>query len=129
MKRRDTKSAPPGPDTARSLGPLVDALLAMRSASELRAFLADLCTPAELEAIADRWRVVPLLLEGLAYREIHDRTGVSVTTVGRIARCLDLGAGGYRLAADRLLGGHGSLNGHGDPAGRAGQTDLAANTQ
>jgi TrpR-related protein YerC/YecD len=76
----------------------------MRSEAELRALLLDLCTPAELEAIADRWRVVPLLLEGIAYREIHDRTGVSVTTIGRIARCLDLGAGGYRLAAERTLG-------------------------
>lgn len=75
----------------------------MRSAGELRSFLEDLCTPAELEAIADRWRVVPLLLAGIAYREIHERTGVSVTTIGRIARCLDLGAGGYRLAAERVL--------------------------
>jgi len=75
----------------------------MRSAGELRCFLEDLCTPAELEAIADRWRVVPLLIEGIAYREIHERTGVSVTTIGRIARCLDLGAGGYRLAAERVL--------------------------
>ena len=104
MKRRDnTVPEPPAGRTA-SLDRLVEALLAMRSAGEVRAFLEDLCTPAELEAIADRWRVVPLLVEGLAYREIHDRTGVSVTTVGRIARCLDLGAGGYRLAADRLLG-------------------------
>jgi len=87
-----------------SLAPLLDAVLAMRSRDELRALLLDLCTPAELEALADRWRVVPLLLEHLPYREIHDRTGVSVTTVGRIARCLDLGAGGYRLAAQRVLG-------------------------
>jgi TrpR-related protein YerC/YecD len=70
----------------------------------MKAFLDDLCTPAELEAIADRWRVVPLLLEETPYREIHDRTGVSVTTIGRIARCLSFGAGGYRLAADRVLG-------------------------
>jgi uncharacterized protein YerC len=41
-------------------------------------------------------------LYALPYREIHDRTGVSVTTIGRVARCLDLGAGGYRLAAERL---------------------------
>jgi uncharacterized protein YerC len=39
------------------------------------------------------------------YREIHERTGVSVTTVGRIARCLGLGSGGYRLAAERVLAG------------------------
>jgi TrpR-related protein YerC/YecD len=76
----------------------------MRTPKELKAFLDDLCTPAELEAIADRWRVVPLLLEETPYREIHDRTGVSVTTIGRIARCLSFGAGGYRLAAERVLG-------------------------
>jgi TrpR-related protein YerC/YecD len=104
MKRRDPTSPDPTPDRGASLDRLLEALQAMRSPRELRAFLEDLCTPAELEAIADRWRVVPLLLDGLAYREIHDRTGVSVTTVGRIARCLDLGAGGYRLAADRVLG-------------------------
>ena len=82
---------------------LLDALLAMRTPSELRALLEDLCTPAELEAIADRWRVVPLLLDNHPYREIHDLTGVSVTTIGRISRCLGLGAGGYRMAAERVL--------------------------
>jgi TrpR-related protein YerC/YecD len=106
MKR--THQAPaPGRRTAARAQPLerlIEALLAMRTAGEVRALLEDLCTPAELEAIADRWRVVPLLLEGIAYREIHDRTGVSVTTIGRIARCLDLGSGGYRLAAERVLG-------------------------
>ncbi|KFN41096.1 YerC/YecD family TrpR-related protein [Arenimonas oryziterrae] len=107
MKRKDTGHAPLSP-AVRERGPegldrLLDALLSLRTPAELRAFLEDLCTPAELEAIADRWRVVPLLLEDVPYREIHDRTGVSVTTIGRIARCLDLGAGGYRIAADRVL--------------------------
>jgi TrpR-related protein YerC/YecD len=81
---------------------LVEALRALETPDEVRRFLIDLCTPAELEAMADRWAVVPELAEGRAYREIHDRTGVSVTTVGRVARCLSLGAGGYRLAAERL---------------------------
>jgi TrpR-related protein YerC/YecD len=96
-------------DSGRRAGtePLFDALLAMRTPSEMKAFLDDLCTPAELEAIADRWRVVPLLLDATPYREIHDRTGVSVTTIGRIARCLSFGAGGYRLAAERVLGSRG----------------------
>ena len=64
--------------------------------------MRDLCTPAELEALADRWRVVPLLIEGIPYREIHDRTAVSVTTVGRIARCLHEGYGGYTAALEKL---------------------------
>ena len=100
MKR---KAAPKDPDAGRPdpLSPLLEAVLAMRSPEELRALLLDLCTPAELEALADRWRVVPLLLEGVAYREIHDRTGVSVTTIGRVARTLDRGAGGYAAALPR----------------------------
>ena len=104
MKRKPANDQPPVQKGAEPLGCLIEAVRSMRSDSELRAFLQDLCTPAELEAIADRWRVVPLLIQGIAYREIHDRTGVSVTTIGRIARCLDLGAGGYRLAAERVLG-------------------------
>jgi TrpR-related protein YerC/YecD len=84
------------------LGGLVRALGALSTDDERRRFLVDLCTPAELEAMADRWAVVPELAEGRAYRDIHDRTGVSVTTVGRVARCLALGEGGYRLAAERL---------------------------
>ena len=81
---------------------LCEALLSLRSAVEVRAFLRDLCTPAELEALTDRWRVVPLLRRGLPYREIHDHTGVSVTTIGRVARYLAAGNGGYALAVRRL---------------------------
>ena len=81
---------------------LVDALFALRDKAQLRAMLDDLCTPAELEALSDRWQVVPLLLDGVPYRDIHDRTGVSVTTIGRVARCLTHGAGGYLHAATAL---------------------------
>lgn len=77
---------------------LCRALLALDKVAEMRAFLRDLCTPAELEALTDRWRVVPYLLEGRAYREIHERTAVSVTTIGRVARFLGQGNGGYQAA-------------------------------
>ena len=36
---------------------------------------------------------------GLPYREIHRLTGVSVTTIGRVARYLAAGNGGYRAGA------------------------------
>jgi TrpR-related protein YerC/YecD len=97
MKRRDPATRPDDAD----LDALVAALLSLREPAELRAFLDDLCTPAELEALCDRWRVIPMLQQGVPYREIHDRTGISVTTIGRVARCLERGAGGYRLAAER----------------------------
>jgi len=77
---------------------LCRALLALDKIAEMRAFLRDLCTPAELEALTDRWRVVPYLLQGVAYREIHERTAVSVTTIGRVARFLSQGNGGYQAA-------------------------------
>lgn len=76
--------------------------MSMRTVEEMRAFLRDLTTPAELEALTDRWRVVPYLLREVAYREIHDRTAVSVTTIGRVARFLVGEQGGYALAAKRL---------------------------
>ncbi|MBD8527692.1 YerC/YecD family TrpR-related protein [Pseudomarimonas arenosa] len=83
------------------LDTLCQVLAALDSPAQLKAFLTDLCTPAELEALTDRWRVVPLLLEGRSYRDIHDVSGVSVTTIGRVARCLGEGQG-YRLAADAM---------------------------
>lgn len=81
---------------------LARALVALQSPGECLDFLRDLCTPAELEALADRWRVVAHLESGRPYREIHDLTGVSVTTIGRVARFLEHGNQGYRAALTRL---------------------------
>jgi TrpR-related protein YerC/YecD len=80
---------------------LFAAVLTLKTVDECRAFFRDLSTPAELQAMADRWAVVEWLQKGLPYREIHRLTGVSVTTIGRVARCLADGNGGYALAATR----------------------------
>jgi len=84
---------------------LCAALAALNTAEETRAFLRDLCTPAEIQAMADRWAVVECLRRGLPYREIHRLTGVSVTTIGRVARFLLTGNGGYDAASRRLAAG------------------------
>ncbi len=91
----------PERDASASFKALAKALASLDKPDDVAAFLIDLCTPAELEAMADRWRVVPLLLQSLPYREIHDRTQVSVTTIGRVARTLEHGAGGYAAAVAR----------------------------
>lgn len=103
MKRRDTTGQQSPLERARHA--LAQTLAAIDDPRAMAAFLDDLCTPAELEALADRWSVVPLLADGVSYRTIHERTGVSVTTVGRVARCLEHGTG-YRsaLAAARHTG-------------------------
>ncbi|OKL46189.1 hypothetical protein BSR29_08030 [Boudabousia liubingyangii] len=91
MKRPQSRELP-------GFSELVEVLAKMTSELEVKAFLEDLCTPAELEAMSDRWRVVQPLQEGLSYRVIAAETGVSVTTVGRVARHLSTGAGGYQAA-------------------------------
>src|SRR5208283_4380263 len=83
---------------------LVEAVLTLKSVEECRAFLRDLCTPAELQAMADRWAVVECLRRAMPYREVHRQTGVSMTTIGRVARYLAAGNGGYALAAQRVDG-------------------------
>lgn len=98
MKQRDERYTEANKAARKDLA---EAFLAMRTVEECQAFLRDLTTPAEREAMADRWQVVQLLDEGLPYRDIHDQTGVSVTTIGRVARFLEMGDGGYRLALDR----------------------------
>ena len=65
---------------------LFEAVISLKTREECRNFFKDLCTPAELQALVDRWQVVAYLEQGLPYRKIHDLTGVSVTTIGRVAR-------------------------------------------
>ena len=80
---------------------LFEAVNSLQSVGECRDFFKDLCTPAELQALVDRWQVVRDLQQDLPYRKIHDLTGVSVTTIGRVARFLTDGFGGYQVAIKR----------------------------
>lgn len=82
---------------------LCEALQSLDGASEIKRFLLDLSTPGELRALAERWRVAQLLDEGSkSYREISAETGVSTTTVTRVARFLSQEPHqGYRLALSR----------------------------
>jgi len=85
---------------------LTQALQSINSASELESFLVDLCTPAELRALSERWRVAKLLDKGeMSYREINVLTGVSTTTIGRVARFLNEEPHqGYRAVLNRQKG-------------------------
>ena len=99
MKHHDNKQQSELDKAANSM---LDAILKLESRKEVRKFMADLCTPSELEAMFDRWQVALLLRQRLSYREIAQRTGVSVTTIGRVARFKDMGEGGYQIALKRL---------------------------
>jgi TrpR-related protein YerC/YecD len=99
MKQHDQSQKVDLKSAARSLS---EALLSLQSTQEVRQFLEDLCTPAEVEAMVDRWRVAQLVDQGYTYRDIREMTEVSVTTIGRVARFMEHGTGGYRTVLDRL---------------------------
>jgi len=83
---------------------LFDALLLIKTSEEMQRFFKDLCTPQEIQAFSERWKVCKLLQQGsLSYREINDQTGVSLATIGRVARFLNTEPHrGYQLVLDRM---------------------------
>jgi TrpR-related protein YerC/YecD len=80
---------------------LYKAILSLRTVPEARRFFRDLLTDDELSMLSRRWQVVSMLSEGLHYREIEERTGMSSRTVARIARWFKQGPGGYQIALAR----------------------------
>ena len=81
---------------------LFEAILALRDREECRAFFQDLCTVAELKAMAQRLEVAQLLDQGLIYNDILRRTGASSATISRVNRALQYGAAGYKTVLPRL---------------------------
>ena len=81
---------------------LYAAILQLDELEEVRSFFYDLCTPAELEGLVDRWRVAQMLVQNIPYRQIAAETNVSTATIVRVARFLNNGNDGYRTIMRRL---------------------------
>lgn len=88
------------PDETDRLEQLLAALTAISDVETMRSFLRDLCTVAELDAMAQRLQVASLVQAGVPYLEISKRTGASTATVTRVAHWLRYGEGGYRAVID-----------------------------
>ena len=80
---------------------LYAAILQLESLDEVQSFFYDLCTPAELEGLVDRWRVAQMLVQNIPYRQIAAETNVSTATIVRVARFLNNGNDGYRTIMRR----------------------------
>lgn len=81
---------------------LFAAILRLQSVEECYRFFEDVCTIAELQAMAQRFAVAKMLASGQTYDEIAAATGVSSATISRVKRALYYGADGYRLVLERL---------------------------
>ncbi len=85
----------------RQVKKLLQILVDIDDLGTCRNFLYDLCTPAELKSMADRWEVVQKISNGENYRDIAKSTGCSTATITRVGRSLKYGRGGYQWALDR----------------------------
>ncbi len=77
---------------------LFRAILELKTIDECYAFFEDICTIKEVQDMSQRLEVATLLHEGKSYVQISEKTGASTATIGRVNKCLNYGAGGYRNA-------------------------------
>ena len=78
------------------------AILSLRDLTECYRFFEDMCTINELQAMAQRWQVARQLDADVTYLDISHKFNASTATISRVNRCLEYGAGGYRLILDRM---------------------------
>lgn len=90
------------PNIGSSRKRLYAALLSLKTEAECAAFLRDVATLGEIDALAERLEVARLLARGASYRGVSDETGVALQTVTRVAHWLHHGQGGYRTVIERL---------------------------
>lgn len=85
-----------------SIDKLFEAILILESIEECYRFFEDICTIAEIKALAQRLEVAKMLRSKKTYSEIGDATGASTATISRVNRSLNYGADGYNMVLDRL---------------------------
>lgn len=81
---------------------LFEALQLLENEEEYYRFFEDICTVAELKAIAQRLEVAKMLDGEKTYTDIAQATGASTATISRVKKCLNYGADGYKLVLGRL---------------------------
>ena len=81
---------------------LFEAILLLKDADECYNFFEDICTIAEIKAMAQRLEVAKMLKQGNTYTEICEKTGASTATISRVNRSLNYGADGYNTILERL---------------------------
>ena len=81
---------------------LFKAILTLETEEDCYRFFEDLLTIKELQSMAQRWQVVRMLKAKMTYIDIAAETGASATTISRVNKCLNYGAGGYAAVLKKL---------------------------
>lgn len=85
---------------------LIAGVLSLKNANETGRFLRDLMTEFEINEFANRLEAASLLSQDVQYNAIIEDTGLSSTTIARIAKWLKGSLGGYRLILSRISHHH-----------------------
>lgn len=86
----------------KKVNELYEAILALKTVEECRAFFRDLCTLSEIADMTERFQVAKLVRKNVPYREISKKTGSSTATITRVAHWFHHGTGGYKRVLERL---------------------------
>jgi TrpR-related protein YerC/YecD len=81
---------------------LIQAILILKTSKEVELFLRDLLTTQEIDEISKRLKAAEMLAAGISYLKIETDTGLSSTTVARVAKWLNGKGGGYRAIISKL---------------------------
>ena len=81
---------------------LYKAILSIENLDDCYNFFDDLCTIAELKAMAQRFEVAAMLKAGHVYNEIAQQTGASSATISRVNRAFMYGSDGYKKALEKI---------------------------
>ena len=81
---------------------LLEAFLELKNEDEAKRFLRDLMTKKEILEFANRLEAASLLTQDVQYNAIIESTGLSSTTIARIAKWLNGSLGGYKIILNRL---------------------------
>lgn len=81
---------------------LLEVLAGIDDPDQVFCLLQDLFTVREVKDTSQRLSVACMLKEGRSYAFIEKETGASATTIARVSKALNYGAGGYAAAFDVL---------------------------
>jgi TrpR-related protein YerC/YecD len=85
----------------KDIDDLYRAILSLDNIGEAKSFFRDLLTEVEIREFTERWKVARMIAQEIPYTKIIEQTGLSSTTVARVARWVKKGTGGYRTIMKR----------------------------
>lgn len=77
---------------------LMDTIVGLKTRKDCYDFFEDVCTIKEILDMSKRLEAAKLLDDGLSYKEVIAKIGISTATLSRISRALNYGSGGYAKA-------------------------------